>query len=412
MKTFALFLLAALVLPALALSTAAQDKKTEADKWPESNPKATLPDKQPEKGPGSREYKHEEVAVYEALQAGERYWLYTPAKPVPKTAPVVVFIHGYNALKPEGYESWLQHLAKRGNIVIYPQYQAHGLDPSANWCPNIATSVLDAFEYLEADKERVQPDKEKFAIAGHSAGGVTTANLAADWEDLKLPKPRVAMPIQPGRAFNHRNSGQKSSQLIPFSDLSKIPEDCLLLCVYGDSDTTVGAWCARHFFTEATSVKPENKNLVEFVSCDYSGTPAVAGHYTPAAPLDVGVDHFDWYGYWKLLDGLTDAAFYGKHREYALGNTPEQTFMGKYSDGRPVAPLKVWTGDQQVDPDAEKYEPVYDRSGKRIAPAKKPEEKKAEPKKEAPPKNPGRTEEEEEFRAPAERPGTRGDFAA
>lgn len=403
MKRLAPILLAMLILPALALNTAAQDnkagEKTEAGKWPESNPDATLPDKQPEKGPGSSEYKHEAWEVYEALEAGERYWLYTPAKPVPKTAPVVVFVHGYNALKPEGYEAWLQHLVRRGNIVIYPQYQAHGLDPATNWCPNIATSVLDAFKYLESDKELVQPDKEKFAIAGHSAGGVTTANLAADYEALKLPKPKVAMPIQPGRAFNYRNSGQKSSMLIPFNDFSKIPEDCLLLSVYGDSDTTVGAWCARHFFAQATSVKPENKNLVEFLSDDYNGKPSVAGHYTPAAPEDVslgGVDHFDWFGYWKLLDGLCDAAFYGKNREYALGDTPEQKFMGKYSDGRPFTPLKVWKGDAEIDPDALEYEPVYDRAGNRVAPRKQPEEKKAAPEKKAPPRNPGRKDEKEE----------------
>jgi hypothetical protein len=29
----------------------------------------------------------------------------------------------------------------------------------------------------------------------------------------------------------------------------------------------------------------------------------------------------DYYGLWKLLDALCDAAFYGKHRQYALGNT-------------------------------------------------------------------------------------------
>lgn len=400
MKKLATLLLAALILPALALNTAAQDK-TEAkeDKWPDTNAEAILPEAQPEEGPGGSDYAHEEVEVYEALEAGERYWLYTPAKPVPKTAPVVVFVHGYNALKPEGYEAWLQHLAKRGNIVIYPQYQAHGFDPAQNWCPNIATSVLNAFEYLEGDEKRVQPDKENFAIAGHSAGGVTTANLAADYENLKLPKPKVAMPIQPGRAFNYKNKGQKSSMLIPFNDFTKIPEDCLLLSVFSDSDTTVGAWCAKHFFAEATNVKAENKNLVEFVSCDYCGEPAVASHYIPACPADLsagGVDHFDWHGTWKLLDGLTDAAFYGKNRKYALGDTPEQKFMGKCSDGRPHDELKVWTGDEMVDPDAVEYEPVYDRNGKRIAPEEKPEEKKAEPKKEKAPNKSGRKDDDEE----------------
>ncbi len=54
-----------------------------------------------------------------------------------------------------------------------------------------------------------------------------------------------------------------------------------------------------------------------------------------------GVDALDYYGLWKPFDGLCDAAFSGKNREYALGNTPEQRFMGKWSDGVPVKELQV-----------------------------------------------------------------------
>ena len=53
------------------------------------------------------------------------------------------------------------------------------------------------------------------------------------------------------------------------------------------------------------------------------------------------VNAMDFYGTWKLFDALCDAAFYGKNREYALGNTPQQRFMGLWSDGVPVKELKV-----------------------------------------------------------------------
>ena len=52
-------------------------------------------------------------------------------------------------------------------------------------------------------------------------------------------------------------------------------------------------------------------------------------------------DALDFYGYWKWFDGLTDAAFHGKNREFALGNTPRQKFMGQWSDGTPVKPPEV-----------------------------------------------------------------------
>ena len=44
----------------------------------------------------------------------------------------------------------------------------------------------------------------------------------------------------------------------------------------------------------------------------------------------------DYYGFWKLFDALTDAAFKNKNRRYALGNPPEQRFMGRWSDGTQV----------------------------------------------------------------------------
>jgi len=53
------------------------------------------------------------------------------------------------------------------------------------------------------------------------------------------------------------------------------------------------------------------------------------------------LDALDFFGTWKLLDGLTDAAFFGKNKNYALGNTPEQRYMGIWSDGVPVRELIV-----------------------------------------------------------------------
>jgi hypothetical protein len=101
------------------------------------------------------------------------------------------------------------------------------------------------------------------------------------------------------------------------------------------------------------------------VRSDYHGTPAlVASHLAPVAPslayneggdiaaasrpsmrhASVMLGAMDYYGFWKLFDGLSDAAFYGTNRQYALGNTPEQRYMGKWSDGTPVKELEVTVG--------------------------------------------------------------------
>ena len=58
-------------------------------------------------------------------------------------------------------------------------------------------------------------------------------------------------------------------------------------------------------------------------------------------PETMMINALDYFGTWKLFDALCDAAFTGKNREYALGNTPQQRFMGLWSDGTPVKELKV-----------------------------------------------------------------------
>ena len=356
-KVIALFAVAALVGLASVRTLAQETPKGETQPV-EIKP----PSEQPKSGPGSSEYTHKKAEMVSGGEKSEKYYLYTPADPAPKEAPVICFIHGYNAIDPDRtYIGWIEHLVKRGNIVVFPVFQATPLEPPANYAPNCAKSMKLAFEYLEAEKTRVQPLKEKFAIVGHSAGGMTTGNLAAQWEELGMPKPLAAMPVQPGRAFGYDQ--QRDNGLIDFADYSKIPAETLLLCVYGDSDQTVGSYCAAKIFADAKNVPAENKNLVEVRSDVRSKPKMVCTHQTPGSQRVAGIDLFDWFGYWKLFDGLTDAAFKGKNREYALGGKAEQKFMGKCSDGSPFAEMVVTLGDAKFDPDSVEYLPAYKANG-------------------------------------------------
>jgi hypothetical protein len=156
---------------------------------------------------------------------------------------------------------------------------------------------------------------------------------------------------------------------VPLADLKKIPPETLLLTVAGDRDTLVDDQDAKRIFYESTRVSAANKEFIELVSDDHGRPDLIASHRAPTAPdkaYDNGegnrmepaqsggvgvqarsegrvpdVNALDYYGPWKLFDGLTDAAFFGKNREYALGNTPQQRFMGTWSDGVPVKELIV-----------------------------------------------------------------------
>jgi acetyl esterase/lipase len=158
---------------------------------------------------------------------------------------------------------------KRGNIVIYPVYQG-GLTDAADGMTAAATQAIrEALKVLAA---RHAADPGKFALVGHSLGGVIAANIAASAATQGLPHPSALFVIEPGE-------GRRISRKSILGDYTKIPGDVLLLVLAGDRDQIVGS--------------------------------------------------------------LTDAAFYSKNRDFALGNTPKQTFMGVWSDGTPVKPLVV-----------------------------------------------------------------------
>ncbi|MCC6573295.1 MAG: alpha/beta hydrolase fold domain-containing protein [Planctomycetes bacterium] len=401
MKRWMLLLIAIAAVCALRAPLVAQEKPAEKPAVEERNPKAEWPNEQPKTGPGSSEYAHKSTTVENRGKDGTEYWVYQPAEPKAEKAPVVVFLHGFGAMLPTNYICWVEHICKRGNIVIYPRYQADFLEPLENFPTNSATSVLDALSWLEADKARTQPVKDKFALVGHSAGAATAANVASRYEELKLPKPLALMPVMPGAALNY---DEQIAPLAPLGDFSKIPKGCLLACCYADSDEVVGDYLSRQIFIEATSVAAADKNLIEFRTDLYGARPLVATHSTPGAPAG-SADVFDWCGYWKIFDGLSDAAFHGKNREYALGDTEKQRSLGKFSDGRAVKELKVTLGDAKCELKND-YCPLCDREGGKFdkdkprrtwfpRKPKKPADPPADPPKAPPPpeEKPGRKSE-------------------
>jgi len=325
------------------------------------------PPVQPATGPGGKQYLHTTVTKNRYGTGNDEYWIFEPDTPKPATAPVVVFIHGWGGMNPLYYGAWLDHLVKRGNIVIYPRYQATLLTPIQDFMPSAIGAIKDALERLQTERTHVKPDLNRFAVVGHSVGGLLAASVAALASESKLPPVRAVMSVEPGITEAPIN--------IPLADLKKIPAETLLLAVAGDQDTLVRDTDAKRVYYESTSVPAANKDYVLMVT-DTHGTPSLqASHRAPTAmdrnydngegvgggpanPERVGnssssrqsqdrrletmmVNALDYYGTWKLFDALCDAAFYGKNREYALGNTPKQRFMGVWSDGIAVKELKV-----------------------------------------------------------------------
>lgn len=335
------------------------------------------PPAQPVEGPGGSKAAHASVTRNRYGSGNDEYWLYEPAEPTPRVAPVIVFFHGWGGMNPANYGAWIDHLVRRGNIVIYPRYQADLRTAFKDFTTNAIGAIKNALRRLQTDSGHVRPELNRFAVVGHSVGGILTANVAALASESGLPKVRAMMSVEPAPTSN-----PFARFNVPLADLSKIPSDTLVLAVAGDNDTLAKDHDAKRVFAESTKVAAANKNYITLVSDDHAQPGLNASHFAPAAPdqgyssgeesqrqgalrdrliehrrnrqpgngastaatdTSRGVDALDYYGLWKLFDGLCDAAFYQRNREYALGNTAQQRFMGMWSDGTSVKELRVTT---------------------------------------------------------------------
>src|SRR5678816_3915646 len=140
---------------------------------------SVTPPSQPQTGPGGKQYTHASVTKNRYGKGGQEYWIYEPDSPKPRTAPVIVFLHGWGGMNPMYYGAWIDHLVKRGNIVIYPRYQANLLTPIKDFTPNTISAVKDAVNRLKTGKGHATADFIRFAAVGHSLGGLLAATVAA-----------------------------------------------------------------------------------------------------------------------------------------------------------------------------------------------------------------------------------------
>jgi acetyl esterase/lipase len=313
---------------------------------------APTPPAQPAHGPGGADYAHARVVERAPIPGARGYRLFTPADPVPAVAPVVVFCHGWGALDPHHYQAWIDHLVRRGWIVVWPNYQDSLLTRGTEFLPNAIAGVRAAF--AELARGDVRADRSRVAILGHSAGGVLAAEIAAVAAREGLPAFRAVMPVEPGDG----SQDGRRRVTVPHGDLSPLPAETLLLVVVGADDHRAYQNLGLGFYDAAVRVPPANKNVIELVSDDHGRPPLLANHAAPSATRDGDathprlalfgdfahagvVDALDWYGTWKLFDALADCAFYRRDCASALGGGPAQTFLGVWSDGVPVKPMRV-----------------------------------------------------------------------
>ncbi|HEX2982460.1 MAG TPA: hypothetical protein VHO28_02845 [Ignavibacteriales bacterium] len=304
---------------------------------------------QPASGYGGSDYKHASIIKIDRANDEKGFYLYMPDNPKPDSANVIVLNHGYGALNPALYGAWINHLVKRGNIVIYPRYQENLRTSPAKYTVNSAAAILRAFELLKNTSSYVKPKDSGYIIIGHSYGGVITANEAYNFAELKLPKPKAVMICAPGTGGHDKGR---------YSSYKNMPADIPILLISEKDDEIVGDAFAKELYNSIAAT-PAGKKIWLMHHPDDHGKEAVTATHSEAVSSDKAYDNgqgrrrvrdrieeavpnaVDYYCYWRLADALIDAAFNTNDFSKVFGRGPEQTFTGTWSDGTPVKPLEI-----------------------------------------------------------------------
>jgi dienelactone hydrolase len=303
----------------------------------------TPPD-QPLAGPGGVNRPYADVV---ATRFGERptgYWLFEPldegGERLLEPQPLVIFMHGFTAVDPQTYRAWIDHIVRGGAVVIYPDYQRLNpfrLDPD-QYLDNAIVAIRDALPRLDSG-EFTSIDLDRVAIVGHSAGAVLSVNYAAAAPLLGLPVPVAVMAVEPGGC---RGCGGMSDQFgMELVGLESIAPETYVLVIVGEDDWVVGSEPGKEIWSQLDHIPLDQRDFIT-IRTDRHGTPSLnADHFFPLTSGLGDVNALDWYGTWKLFDGLMSCALDGEVCDSAIGNTEFQTFMGTWSDGTPVTPALV-----------------------------------------------------------------------
>ena len=301
------------------------------------------PPNQPKSGPGSSDYAYEQVRAKAYGEGADGYWIIEPVDTGDDPLPVVLFVHGLNQTNYTIYGSWIRHLARRGNLVVFPRYQTGGVVDPKTFTTKTAEAMRAALKRCDG-RRHPKADTKRFAMVGHSLGGTIIANLAARPKHFGLPTPKAVMPLQPGDTRADGGLGAFFPSIT--EDHSTIAKGTLMLIVDVDNDYYVSANGGMRIYDKAERIETGDKGRLLLRSDDHGSPALIADHMLPFAwPHGRGRGEANAYDFaqWRWFDALMATAYGDEtQRPIALGNTPEQMDLGKWSDGRPVRKPEVY----------------------------------------------------------------------
>lgn len=300
------------------------------------------PPTQPASGFGGAEYRYANVRAgyYGSTPSG--FWLFEPVgASMDQSPPLVIFLHGFGTVDPAIYRAWIDHIVRRGAVVLYPEYQSPGFfagEPDA-FLGRTQEAVRKGLEVLRSGTH-IAPNTDDVVVVGHSVGAVLAANYSATAKQHGLPMPFAMMLVQAGGC---RGCGKAEIIIdVPIEDLSTIDDSTRTLVVVGSDDSVVGDSGSLLVWNQLGNISPDRRRYVIIRSDDHGDPTLTAEHTQPWSDSEgLYVDALDWFGTWKLFDALVGCYVESTECSTVFGEPREQRYMGQWSNGTPVVELIV-----------------------------------------------------------------------
>lgn len=311
-----------------------------------------------------RRQTHGAITVQVLGEGMQRVYIFLPSKPALSAgpAPMVFFHHGWQGMNPKNFGALLDHLAREGNVVIFPVYQEN--DSTSPQLVTRAASAAERNALLWLQERKIIPAAGRVVYFGYSMGAAISLQLAVTARQEELPPPAALVLAAPGDAY-HVARGAESRSTWP--DLIRLPKTLPVAIVTGADDRAIGLPSARKLAAGICHILPDRRVLMVLPSDVHGEKHVNAGHASPGAPdtrfdwplhtpasavpmelpgrenfePSASLNQLDFWGYWKVLDALLDSL----QQSAAAGSVyvppsvvfrkedPAQSFLGTWPDG-------------------------------------------------------------------------------
>lgn len=221
---------------------------------------------QPAGGPGGTVYRYS--SVEDPIQAGfgmNAAAIFEPSDSAGDELPVICFNHGYYPQDPKktiaDYQEFIEHLVKKGYIVIAPYYQ-NAVTLPGQFTDNCASGIKNALTVLNWTWRWSSHPKPKyvngvlqFGMMGHSMGGIMTGNLAAKYDTYGIPKPLALCAMNQENGPLVDREWEEGSGLLFDSDTN-------VLVIVGEDDTTITHEASESFWNACARIDTGRKDWI------------------------------------------------------------------------------------------------------------------------------------------------------